>query len=66
MDKVFSQFRRIYSDNGSGDVDFSKAEEKLKLSHDRLTKATQELLRASERLNAVAMGAEIPTPDQMH
>lgn len=65
MDKLFSQFRRIYADNGSGDIDFTKSEEKLRLSQDKLKQATQELVKASERLNAVAMGADLP-PKQMH
>lgn len=60
MDRIARQFRRIYSDDGRNDVDFSKQEEKLRLSQAKLTQATQELVRASERLNEVAMGVDIP------
>lgn len=58
MDRILSQFRRIYGDDGRGDKDFSIQEEKLRLSQDRLTKATQDLVRASENLNNAAMGVE--------
>lgn len=66
MDKVLRQFRRIYADNGSGDVDFTKQEEQLRLSQNRLTQATQELVKASEILNAVAMGVEFKGNGQLH
>lgn len=66
MDKLLSQFRRIYSDNGKGDVDFSEAEEKLRQSRTRLNQATQELVKASQHLNNVAMGVDIPDDKQMH
>ncbi len=59
MDKIISQFRRIYSDNGSGDMDFSKQEAKLKEARDYLTNATQTLIKSSERLNAAALSAYI-------
>ena len=65
MDKILKQFKRIYSDNGAGDVDFSEQEERLRLSQANLTQATQELVRASERLNTAAMGVDIPAK-QMH
>lgn len=59
MDKIISQFRRIYSDNGSGDMDFSKQEAKLKEARDYLINATQTLIKSSERLNAAALSAYI-------
>lgn len=65
MDKLVRQFRRIYSDDGRGGVDFSKQEEQLRVSQDNLKQATQELIRASERLNEVAMGVDVPAK-QMH
>lgn len=69
MDKIkaaVNQFRRIYADNGKGDVDFSKQEEKLRLSQIKLTQATQDLVRASERLNNVAlMGIDLD-PSKPH
>lgn len=69
MDRIARQFRRIYSDDGRNDVDFSKQEEKLRLSQAKLTQATQELVRASVRLNEVAMGVDPPPAKdtkQMH
>ncbi len=65
MDKIANQFRRIYSDYGKGDTDFSKQEEQLRVAKNNLQQATQELVRASERLNTVAMGVDIPAK-QMH
>lgn len=65
MDKILKQFKRIYSDNGGSDVDFSEQEGKLRISQAKLIQATQELERASERLNTVAMGVDRPAK-QMH
>lgn len=64
MDRLINQFRRIGYDKGQNDVDFTDQEAKLKASTDRLTKATQDLVRASEHLNNVALG--IDTPDKLH
>lgn len=60
MDKLFKQFSRIYSDDVRIDIGFAKQEEQLRLSQDNLKQATQELIRASERLNEVAMGVDVP------
>jgi len=57
MDKILKQFRRIYSDDGRGDVDFSSQEEELRQAHIRLAKNTQELARASENLKRAALSA---------
>jgi len=65
VDKILNQFRRIYSDNGKGDADFTAQEHKLRLSENRLAQATQELVRASENLNVAAMGVYI-IGKQMH
>lgn len=65
MDSVLKQFKRIYSDNGKGDVDFSRQEEQLRLAINKLNQATQDLVRASEHLNNVAMGVDVPAK-QMH
>lgn len=65
VDKILNQFRRIYSDNGKGDVDFTAQEQQLRISENRLTQATQELVRASENLNVAAMGVDI-IGKQMH
>lgn len=66
MDKLFNQFRRIGYDNGKNDVDFSNDEIRLEQARERVRQATQELVRASERLNAVAMGVDPPSGGQMH
>jgi hypothetical protein len=58
MDNILKQFRRIYSDSGSKDVDFSAQEERLRLADNRLTQATQELTRAADRLNDAALGVD--------
>ena len=69
MDKFFNQlsnqFKRIGYDDGRNDKDFSGQEEALRQSLSRLKQATQELVRASERLNSVAMGVDPPS-GQMH
>lgn len=59
MDKLINQFRRIYADNGTGDMDFSEQEERLRQSQLRLQQATQELVRTAERLRDVALSADI-------
>lgn len=55
MGKILNQFRRIYSDDGRGDVDFTIQEARLKVANQKVQEATEELVRASERLNAAAM-----------
>ena len=66
MDSVLKQCKRIYYDNGKGDVDFSRQKEALRLATNRLNQATQDLVRASEHLNKVAMGVDSPDNKQMH
>jgi hypothetical protein len=65
MDKILKQFKRIYSDDGRGDVDFSGQEEELRQAHIRLARNTQELARASENLNRAALNAA-PTSKLQH
>jgi hypothetical protein len=65
MDRILRQFKRIYSDDGRGDVDFSGPEEELRLAHIRLAKHTQDLARASENLNRAALSA-IPVTKLQH
>lgn len=60
MDRFINQFRRIGSDHGKGDADFTVQEEKVRQSQERLKQATQELVRASERLNDAALGVDLP------
>lgn len=55
MNAVLNQFRRIYSDKGRGDKDFSVQEERLRLSQLKLAEATQALMRSSRHLNDVLL-----------
>lgn len=55
MDKIISQFRRVYSDNGSGDRDFTLDELRLRAAEGRVIKATQALKTSSDKLNDVAL-----------
>jgi len=57
MNKIISQLRRLYDDNGANDRDFTIQEERLKASQDNLNKATSQLVRASELLNAAALSS---------
>lgn len=57
MDKFLNQFRRLYDDKGANDKDFTEHEQKLKEAQDRLVNATTELVKSSDRLNAVALSA---------
>lgn len=50
MMQVANQFRRIFSDNGSGDKDFAESERKLRAAHQYLLEATTALRHASEVL----------------
>jgi len=65
MDKILRQFRRIYSDDGRGDVDFSDQEERLRQAQERLTGRTRELAKAAENLNRAAMSVGF-TPNIKH
>lgn len=47
---MFSQIRRIWADNGSGDKDFTPQEEKLKDALLHLQQAADSLSRASATL----------------
>lgn len=55
MNAVINQFRRIYSDDGSGDKDFSGQEARLRAAQHNLALATRELVRSSNRLNDVLL-----------
>ena len=55
MDRLLNQFRRVYTDDGRHDVDFTERETLLQQAKARLLGATQELERASENLNRAAM-----------
>lgn len=47
---MFNQFRRIWSDNGSGDKDFTPQEKRLKDALLHLQQAADSLSKASEAL----------------
>lgn len=53
MKAILSQFRRIYSDYGQNDMDFSGQEERLRLANLKLADATRALVRSSVYLNDV-------------
>jgi hypothetical protein len=55
MNSVLKQFRRIYSDFGKDDKDFSIQEEKLRQAQNRLIQATEDLVRSSQILNDVML-----------
>jgi hypothetical protein len=55
MNSVLKQFRRIYSDHGINDKDFSAQEENLRLAQNKLIHATEELVRSSQHLNDVML-----------
>ena len=65
MDRIISQFRRIYTDDGRGDKDFSDQEERLKKAEARLAQGTVELAKAAENLNRAALSV-IPSPKLKH
>ena len=55
MNKILSQFRRLYDDKGANDHDFSDQEEQLRIARKKLFDATDSLNRSSEFLNAAAL-----------
>ena len=57
MNKIINQFRRLYDDKGANDHDFSEQEEKLRMANNKLTDATQRLLKSSEMLNTAALSS---------
>lgn len=50
MIQVINQFRRVFSDNGSGDKDFGKQEMQLREAQQKLIEAAAALRSASEIL----------------
>ncbi len=50
MNQILSQFRRIMSDDGRGDRDFTKQEHRLRQAQQALREATDSLNRAAELL----------------
>ncbi len=50
MSSILNQFRRIMSDDGRGDRDFTTQESRLRYSQENLRAATEQLVRASNEL----------------
>lgn len=50
MNMVLSQFRRIFSDDGRGDKDFSEQEERLRKAQQYLKEAADGLTKAANLL----------------
>lgn len=50
MNQIINQFRRIFADDGRGDKDFTKQEERLKKAQDELKEASASLARAANHL----------------
>lgn len=59
MEKFLNQFRRLYDDRGLHDKDFTEQETRLKQAQTRLADATNELVKSSDKLNAVALSTYI-------
>jgi len=57
MDRLLNQWRRIYTDDGRHDVDFSERERALQEAQERLNQHANELVRAAENLNRAALAA---------
>lgn len=66
MDRIINQFRRILTDDGRSDVDFTERENALQAAKSRLRKSTEELVRASENLNRAAIEAGAVTTALRH
>lgn len=50
MNQVINQFRRIFSDNGSGDKDFTNQEARLREAQQYLKDATDSLSKSAQIL----------------
>lgn len=51
MNDVISQIRRIFSDDGKNDRDFTTEELKLRLANDKLKEATSKFIDAASMLS---------------
>lgn len=60
MNQILSQFRRIMSDDGRGDRDFTKQEDRLREAQAYLQRATAELQKAAELLRGELMMHDNP------
>jgi hypothetical protein len=50
MNSIANQFRRIFSDDGRGDKDFTGQEERLRKAQQHLTEAAEGLTKAANIL----------------
>lgn len=66
MNQVINQVRRIFSDDGRGDKDFTEQERRLDEARKKLTEATQALKRAAELLHDTIKSMEPVAKDDMH
>jgi hypothetical protein len=60
MDRLLNQWRRIYTDDGRHDVDFTEREKALQEAKERLAANTNELVKAAQNLNRAALSAGFP------
>lgn len=65
MNQLISQFRRIMSDDGRGDRDFTKQETRLREAQRALREATDSLTRAAQLLQGELLMHD-HTPSDLH
>lgn len=64
LNKMLNQFRRIWTDKGMGDKDFTSKEIQLRTALEHLRDAANSLGRASEMLlDVINAQASVATPD---
>lgn len=57
MYSILNQIKRLYTDDGSCDKDFTEQKEKCEQAQRELARSTYELARAAENLNRAALSA---------
>lgn len=60
MNEILNQIRRIFSDNGSADRNFTKQEQKLKEANDKLQLATKNFIQAADMLSDLIRSRGLP------
>lgn len=60
MNEILNQIRRIFSDNGSTDRNFTKQEQKLKEANDKLQLATKNFIQAADMLSDLIRSRGLP------
>lgn len=58
MNELVSQFKRLFSDNGKNDKDFTEEELKLKVAKGKLDRAIAEFKRAADNLYDTLLGVD--------